>query len=213
MSRAGEGKNESSAGRRVIVAKGSGGQGRAERHDATGGGYWRVAIGWSLSRQHVGHAKQPSSAQSATESGGEAGTVLLCEYKGEWPGSSHWRGRSGGGSCDATRTAAARHTGCRLGVDSNVCTAESRDSLDLVREWASVPGRGLAWAQAWALGRWRRQNNQCKVLDAGGEASSWTGAGNEGAGKIVSCQVVVRERGRGRRAGRGNRDGMCKSSL
>lgn len=44
MSRAGEGKNESSAGKRVIVAKGSGGQdrtgqGRAERHDATGGGY------------------------------------------------------------------------------------------------------------------------------------------------------------------------------
>lgn len=58
MSRAGVGKNESSAGKRVIVAKGSGGQGRAERHDATGGGYWRDAIGWSLSRQHVGHAKQ-----------------------------------------------------------------------------------------------------------------------------------------------------------
>lgn len=62
MSRAGEGKNESSAGKRVIVAKGSGGQGR------TGQGrkarchwrwiYWLVAIGWSLSRRHVGHADE-----------------------------------------------------------------------------------------------------------------------------------------------------------
>ena len=59
VSRAGEGKNESSTGKRVIVAKDSREQGRAEGHDATGGGYWRVAIGWSLSRQHVGHSRQP----------------------------------------------------------------------------------------------------------------------------------------------------------
>lgn len=55
MSRAGEGKNESSAGKRVIVAKGQqegrrhsrAGQG-GRGHDATGGGYWRVVIGQSL---------------------------------------------------------------------------------------------------------------------------------------------------------------------
>lgn len=84
MSRAGVGKNESSAGKRVIVAKGSGGegragQGRAEGHDATGGGYWRVAIGWSLSRQHVGHAKkQPSTAQAVDGDGdgGRSGNAI-----------------------------------------------------------------------------------------------------------------------------------------
>lgn len=62
MSRAGEGKNESSAGKRVIVAKGRAGQ-KGTMPLAVGIG--ELPIGWLLSRQQVGHANEArSTAQS-----------------------------------------------------------------------------------------------------------------------------------------------------
>lgn len=123
MSRAGVGKNESSAGKRVIVAKGSGGgQGRAERHDATGGGYWRDAIGWSLiSRQHVGHGKQ-TKYWSGRPRSRRAERERYCSANINASGREE---DIGGGGLEKGRVMPRElllpHTRRRLGVDSNVC--------------------------------------------------------------------------------------------
>lgn len=104
VSRAGEGKNESSAGRRVIVAKGSGGQGRAEQSRAGQKGKMPLAVDigeLQLGGRYHGNMWAMRGNQVLLSlprgSAGGAGVLLLllCEYKGEWPGRGHWWWRSG----------------------------------------------------------------------------------------------------------------------
>lgn len=152
MSRAGEGKNESSAGRRVIVAKGSGGEGRAGQ-GRKARCHWR----WILaSCNWVVALTATCGPCEATKHCSGCGRRRRAERERYCSANINASGREediGGGGLEEGRVMPreqllADTPVCRLGVDSNVCSVEySRGSLDLVSEWVSLclAGAGLGF--------------------------------------------------------------------